>query len=132
MRWFTAAALARPGAHVVVTAESSVPVVQALIRWDAAWFASHELAQRTEAGLPPSNRMVSLRGTAADIAEVSAAVSTPHQLLGPNEDSRAFLVASRENGLALSRELRAVASVRSARRDTGIVQVVCDPRDLSL
>jgi hypothetical protein len=52
--------------------------------------------------------------------------------LGPNEDDRAFLVATRENGLALSRELRAVNSVRSARRDAGVVQVVCDPRDLSL
>lgn len=132
MRWFTAAALARPGAHVVVTAESAAPAVQALIRWDAAWFAAHELAQRAEAGLPPATRMVSLRGAASDIADVSASVSTPHQLLGPNDDDRAFLVASRENGLALSRELRALASVRSARRDAGVVQVVCDPRDLSL
>jgi len=132
LRWFTAAALARPGAHVVVTAESSVPAVQALIRWDAAWFAGHELAQRVEADLPPATRMVALRGKPSDIAELSSAVSTPHRLLGPNDDDRAFLVVSRENGLALSRELRALASVRSARRDAGVVHVVCDPRDLSL
>lgn len=132
LRWFTAAALARPGAHVVITAESSAPAVQALIRWDAAWFAAHELAQRAEAGLPPSVRMVALRGSSADIAEVSASVSVPHSLLGPNEDDRAFLVCTRENGLALSRELRAISAVRSARRESGIVQVVCDPRDLSL
>jgi len=132
MRWFTAAALARPGAHVVVTAESSAPVVQALTRWDAAWFAARELAQRTEAGLPPATRMVSLRGSARDIADVAASISIPHQLLGPNENGRAFLVSTREAGLALSRELRAITSLRSARRDAGAVQVVCDPRDLSL
>ena len=132
VRWFTAAALARPGAHVVVTAESSASAVQALIRWDAAWFAAHELAQRIEAGLPPSTRMIALRGAPGDIAEVSAAVSVAHQLLGPNDDDRAYLLASRENGLALSRELRAVSAVRSARRDAGPVQIVCDPRDLSL
>jgi primosomal protein N' (replication factor Y) len=132
MRWFTAAALARPSAHVVVTAESSAPAVQALIRWDAPWFARHEYAQRLEAGLPPATRMAALRGTAADIAEVSAALSVPHRLLGPNDQDRAFILVSRENGLVLSRELRAVAAVRSARREAGVVQVVCDPRDLSL
>jgi hypothetical protein len=76
--------------------------------------------------------MVALRGNSADIADVSASVSVPHRLLGPNEHDRAFLVATRENGLALSRDLRAVNSVRSAKRDAGVVQVVCDPRDLSL
>ena len=132
MRWFTAAALAKPGAHVVVTAESSAPAVQALIRWDAAWFASHELSQRSDAGLPPSVRMVSLRGAPADIAEVSSSIDVEHQLLGPNDDDRAFLMATRENGFALSRELRAVSAARSARREAGVVHVVCDPRDLSL
>jgi primosomal protein N' (replication factor Y) len=132
MRWFTAAALARPGAHVVVTADSSASAVQALIRWDAAWFASHELGQRTEAGLPPATRMVALHGRAGDIADLAASISVPHQLLGPNENDRAFLVSTREDGLALSRELRAITSLRSARRDAGVVQVVCDPRDLSL
>jgi hypothetical protein len=56
----------------------------------------------------------------------------PHRLLGPNDDDRAFVVVPRESGLALSRELRAIAATRSARRDAGVVQVVCDPRDLSL
>lgn len=132
MKWFTAAALARPGAHVVVTAESSAPAVQALIRWDAAWIAAHELAQRAETGLPPVTRMVSLRGSASDIAELAGSLTTPHQLLGPTDEGRAFLVTSREHGLSLSRELRSVTSVRSARRDAGVVHVVCDPRDLSL
>lgn len=131
-RWFTAAALARPGAHVVVTAESSAPAVQALIRWDAPWFAAHELAQRTEANLPPAVRMAQLRGSAHDIVEVSKSITVPHRLLGPNDDDRAFVVVPRESGLALSRELRAIAATRSARRDAGVVQVVCDPRDLSL
>lgn len=107
-------------------------MVQALIRWDAPWFARHELAQRAEAGLPPSTRMVELRGAPSDIADVSAAISVRHRLLGPNEDDRAFLVTERENGLALARELRGVMAVRSARRDAGVVHLTCDPSNLSL
>jgi hypothetical protein len=76
--------------------------------------------------------MVALRGTASDISEVASAISVPHRLLGPNDDNRAFVVVDRENGLSLSRELRAITAVRSARRDSGVVQVMCDPHDLNL
>ena len=55
-RWMNAAALARPGpdgGSVVVVADASLPVVQALIRWDPATFADRELAERRELRFPP-------------------------------------------------------------------------------
>ncbi|MEY3734623.1 MAG: hypothetical protein RL347_1982, partial [Actinomycetota bacterium] len=61
-RWFAAAALVRPKAPVVVTADAALPVVQALIRWDPAWLAARELAERRELGLPPAVRSATVTG----------------------------------------------------------------------
>ena len=66
-RWLTAAALARPGAaggRVVVVADGALAAVQALLRWDPAWFAARELAERRELGFPPAVRMASVTGAA--------------------------------------------------------------------
>lgn len=53
-RWLAAAALARPApaGRVVVVADGALAPVQALLRWDAAWFAGRELAERRELGFP--------------------------------------------------------------------------------
>ena len=64
-RWMAASALVRPrdnGGVVVVVAESSVPTVQSLIRWDPVGHAEAELAARTEVALPPSVHMAALDG----------------------------------------------------------------------
>ena len=59
-RWLGAAALVRPwsDAGEVVLAgvpeHSVLPPVEALVRWDPAWFAARELAERVELGLPPA------------------------------------------------------------------------------
>ncbi len=65
-RWMAAAALVRPaaeGGRVVVGADASLPVVQALIRWDPVGHAAAELAGRRELGFPPAVAMASLEGT---------------------------------------------------------------------
>ena len=72
-RWANAAALVRPGGAVIVGADSGVPAVQALVRWDPAGFAARELAERTELGFPPAVRMASLTGTASAVADLLAA-----------------------------------------------------------
>ena len=64
-RWFTAAALARSGAPVVITADAGHPIVQALIRWDPAWLASRELEERRELRLPPIVRSATITGDPA-------------------------------------------------------------------
>jgi primosomal protein N' (replication factor Y) len=65
-RWLTAAALARPGrAAVLCGAPEAValPAVEALLRWDPAWLAERELAERAELGLPPALRVAQLTGS---------------------------------------------------------------------
>lgn len=137
-RWFTAARLAAPRARVFITAENALPAVQALVRWDAPWLASRELAEREAAGLPPATRMAALLGAGPDVAEVAAALRVPHRLLGPvpapdrgdPDRQRALVVVDRERGAELGRELRGITATRSARARTRPVHVRMDPRDI--
>ena len=79
-RWMNAAALVRPasaGGQVVVAADAAHPVVQALVRWDPAWLAERELADRRELGFPPVTRIASLAGSPAALAEFLAAARLP-------------------------------------------------------
>ncbi len=65
-RWLAAAALTRPGrATVLCGAPEAValPAVEALVRWDPAWLAERELAERAELGLPPALRVAQLTGS---------------------------------------------------------------------
>jgi primosomal protein N' (replication factor Y) len=129
-RWFSAALLARPRAHVVVTADTGAPAVQALVRWDASWLAARELAERASAGMPPATRVALLRGAPEDIDDVARALEIPHRLLGP-VGGRAIVTVRREDGPALGRELRAISVVRSAKSGPGKpVTVTMDPRDI--
>ncbi len=87
-RWTAAAALVRPesaGGRVVLVGEASLPVVQALVRWDHAGHAERELAERTELSLPPTAVMAEVLGTADGVAAFTAALRLPSsaQLLGP-------------------------------------------------
>lgn len=137
-RWFIAARLAAPRARVVITADNSTPAVQALVRWDAPWLATRELADRAAAGLPPSTRMASLQGPAEAVAEVARSLTVAHRVLGPVPDPdrtdparvRALVVVAREHGAQLSRDLRAVTAARSARAKTAVVHVRLDPRTI--
>ena len=129
-RWFSAALLARPRAHVVVTADTGAPAVQALVRWDASWLAARELAERASAGMPPATRVAVLRGAPEDIDDVARALEVPHRFLGP-VGGRAIVTVRREDGPALGRELRAISVVRSAKSGPGKpVTVTMDPRDI--
>ena len=84
-RWLNAAALVRPAGPVVVLAEATQPVVQALIRWDPVTFSERELAERAELGFPPAVRMASVTGTPEAVADFVGAAGLPAQaqVLGP-------------------------------------------------
>lgn len=137
-RWFSAAVLAAPGAPVVITAENSLPVVQALVRWDAAWLAVRDLGERESAGLPPATRMAALVGSGEGIREVASRITAPHRLLGPLPDptrtdperQRGLVVVNRREGPALARELAAITVTRSAGGKSRPVHVHMDPRTL--
>ena len=84
-RWLNAAALVRPAAPVVVLAESSLPAVQALIRWDPVTFSERELAERAELGFPPAVRMASVTGPPEAVSDFVGAAALPAraEVLGP-------------------------------------------------
>jgi primosomal protein N' (replication factor Y) len=143
-----AAALVRPrdnGGVVVVVAESSVPTVQSLIRWDPVGHAEAELAARTEVALPPSVHMAALDGPGEavtglleeirlpDSAELLGSVPLPAGARRPPgiaadaPVSRMLVRVRREQGLALAAELRRGVGVVSARQVHEPVRVQIDP-----
>ncbi|WP_307249180.1 primosomal protein N' [Catenuloplanes indicus] len=138
-RWLTAAALARPqraGGRVVVVADGGIPAVQALLRWDPAWYAARELAERRELGFPPASRMASLTGQPDAVADLLDTARLPDdaELLGPvpaDDDQERMLVRVRRGAAgALAKALHEAAGVRSARKAPHPVRIQIDPHDL--
>lgn len=127
-RWFGAASLARPKADVVVTADPGLAAVQALVRWDAAWFAQRELVDRDSATMPPATRMVVLRGEPQDVQAITAELPKSVRILGP-VDGRAIVLMARDEAAAVIAQLRAITIRRSADRGAKVVTVVVDPRE---
>ena len=147
-RWMAAAAQVRSrgdGGVVAVVAESSVPTVQALIRWDPVGHAEAELAGRDEVGLPPGVHIAAVDGAPAAVATLleTAALPDSAQLLGPVDlpsaarrppgapaagpVSRMLVRVPRTDGLALAAALRRATGVLSARHDQQPVRVQIDP-----
>lgn len=147
-RWLSAAALVRPradGGVVVIVAESSIPTVQSLIRWDPVGHAAAELAARTEVGLPPAVHIAAVDGSADAVAALLAETALPAgvELLGPvglppgarrpagiPDDvsaTRMLVRVPREHGLALAAALRRSVGVLSARRGQEPTRVQIDP-----
>jgi primosomal protein N' (replication factor Y) (superfamily II helicase) len=137
-RWLGAAALVRPatdGGEVVIVAESGARPVQALVRWDPAGHAEHELTDRSSLGFPPVRRIAELSGAPADVADLVGLLELPPSVdvLGPvrdGESDRVILRASRADGLAMAAAVRAASGVRSARRSGDVVRARIDPVDL--
>ena len=82
-RWLAAAALVRPaseGGRVVLAGaptEVSIPAVEALVRWDPAWFAERELDERRELSLPPAARLAVLTGARPALEAATAELELP-------------------------------------------------------
>jgi primosomal protein N' (replication factor Y) (superfamily II helicase) len=147
-RWMTAAALVRArgsGGVVTIVAESSIPTVQSLIRWDPVGHAEAELAARTEVGLPPSVHIAAVDGTAGavmalleqarlpDDAETLGPVDLPPGVRRPAGTPaevsviRMLVRVRRDQGLALAGALRRGVGVLSARQTQQPVRVQIDP-----
>jgi primosomal protein N' (replication factor Y) len=151
-RWLNAAALVRPagpgadGGSVVVVAESTLPPVQALVRWDPVTQAERELAERRELRFPPAVRVAALTGAQAAVQDVLSAAELPAaaEVLGPvpvpggrsdhPQDEtpavRMLVRVDRSSGTALACALRAAQAIRSARKDSGVVRLQLDPAEL--
>jgi primosomal protein N' (replication factor Y) len=148
-RWANAAALARPGpagGRVVVVADEGLAPVQALVRWDPAWFVAREADDRAELGFPPATRMAALDGSAETLAAFLEAASLPPDadVLGPvplaaqprpaAEDDpdggpreRVLVRVPRGQGGELATALRAARGVLDARRAGAGLRVQLDP-----
>jgi primosomal protein N' (replication factor Y) len=147
-RWMSAGALVQSGAAggvVAVVAESVIPTVQALIKWDPVGHAEAELAARTEVGLPPAVHIAAIDGAGAAVAALieQAGLPTEAELLGPvdlpagvrrpagsapgDQAVRMLIRVRRDDGLALAAALRQAIAVRSARHDDDAVRVQIDP-----
>lgn len=147
-RWMAAATLVRDrndGGVVAVVAESAIPTVQALIRWDPVGHAESELDSRAEVGLPPAVHLAAIDGAPEAVAALLGAAQLPDQadVLGPVElpagarrpasnsgdgvVSRMLIRVPRTRGLELAAALRRATGVLSARRDQQPVRVQLDP-----
>ncbi|WP_346534905.1 primosomal protein N' [Micromonospora sp. DPT] len=138
-RWLSAAALARPasaGGRVVVVADGALAPVQALLRWDPAWFAARELAERRELGFPPATKMASVTGPAVAVADLLAEARLPDgaEVLGPvpadGDRERMLVRVPRARAAALAEALHTAAGVRSARKAADPVRLQVDPLSL--
>ncbi|WP_245966201.1 hypothetical protein [Sphaerisporangium album] len=146
-RWMNAAAMLRPGAELVVLADSALPVVQALLRWDPVTHAERELAERAALGFPPAVRMATLTGPPAAVREMATGLGLPEgaQILGPvpvegprgrppqtpaEAEERLMVRVPRGAEAALAKALKGAAGVRAARKAPDLVRVCMDPMDL--
>ena len=147
-RWMAAAALVRhrgDGGVVAVVAESAIPTVQALIRWDPVGHAEIELAARAEVGLPPAVHMAAVDGLPVAVTALLQTAQLPcrSDVLGPvdlppgarrppgaeqgDDTSRMLVRVPRDGGLELASALRRATGVFSARNDQPPVRVQIDP-----
>jgi primosomal protein N' (replication factor Y) (superfamily II helicase) len=164
-RWLAAAALTRGAAQGGVAVlcgaplHTTLPLVEALVRWDPAWFVARELAERIELSLPPTVRMAQLVGPRVAVRGAVEAAGLPDSVerLGPlpwvpagpgsgggavgaggaaagsGEDVapkiQLLLRARLDEGPALTAALIRMKAVRSARKEREPVGVRVDPAD---
>ncbi|VEG54502.1 replication restart DNA helicase PriA [Mycolicibacterium aurum] len=147
-RWMAAAALVRSradGGVVTVVAESAIPTVQALIRWDPVGHAEAELDSRSEVGLPPAVHIAAVDGAPDAVSALLGVAELPDgaDLLGPvdlpmgarrpagvtadHAVSRMLVRVPRNAGLDLAAALRRATAAQSARHDHEPVRVQIDP-----
>jgi primosomal protein N' (replication factor Y) len=147
-RWMAAAAQVHcraEGGVVAVVAESSIPTVQALIKWDPVGHAEAELSGRSAVGLPPAVHMAAVDGASDAVAALIAQAALPEnaEVLGPvdlppgvrrppataasDPAIRMLIRVPRDEGLVLAGALRDATAVHSARHDHEAVRVQIDP-----
>ncbi|HEX3309928.1 MAG TPA: hypothetical protein VHS32_27050, partial [Streptosporangiaceae bacterium] len=147
-RWLGAAALTRGasdgGVAVLCGAptHTTLPLVEALVRWDPQWFVARELAERVELSLPPTVRMARLVGPRVAVQRAveqaglpdsverlgplpwaparpasSAGASVLAAAGGPVPSIQLLLRASLDDGPALTAALTHMKAVRSAHKE---------------
>ncbi|MEU5157225.1 primosome assembly protein PriA [Glycomyces sp. NPDC021274] len=134
--WMNAVSLCASTGTAVVTADGGLPVVQALIRWDPAWFARVELEERAELGFPPVMKFAALTGPNGEAEKIAADLPSDlgAEVIGPipvdEQTERLLLRVRRRDGAALASVLaKATAERSSAKAEQVRVQI--DPREIA-
>jgi primosomal protein N' (replication factor Y) len=140
-RWLAAAALTRgssEGGQVVLCGapgHTTIPTVEALVRWDPAWFAQRELADRISLSLPPTVVMAAVSGErrAVEAALAQTRFDEDVEHLGPlplgDDTVRVLVRVPLDRRVEVTSALTAMRAVRSARKEPVSVQVRVDPPD---
>jgi primosomal protein N' (replication factor Y) len=118
--WSNAAALAAPGAPVVLTGVSGT-LATALATWNQPAFASAELADRRALRFPPAVRLASVSGDDTAVRDAVSAVTSlvPADVLGPvptDDGVRTILRLDYGKAQAAARELRASVVQNATKR----------------
>jgi primosomal protein N' (replication factor Y) (superfamily II helicase) len=133
-RWMNAVALARPDGVAVVVADGGLAIVQALMRWNPAWFAARELADRAELGFPPVMRFAALTGPNGEPEKLAVGLPLDVEAIGPipvdEHSERLLLRVRRRDGAALAAVL-AKATAERANTKADPVRVQIDPREIA-
>ncbi|MBX9247191.1 primosomal protein N', partial [Actinotalea ferrariae] len=150
--WMAAASLVRAadrGGRVLLVGDAAPRPSQALVRWDPANLAEHELAERSELSLPPAVHMIALEGPRDAVETLLTRIDLPDGavVLGPlavegaapaegvldPEALRPVRALVRSPWRVAPRSTAAVAAAvatRSARRESGAVRVVVEPLEV--
>ncbi|QQM68205.1 primosomal protein N' family DNA-binding protein [Actinomyces weissii] len=137
-RWSNAAALAAPGARVLLLGRPEPDTAQALLRWDQPGFARAQLRERDQLHLPPAWRTARLDGERAAVESVleearragfetlGPSLMTPGSAPGTEGLRRALVRTPVERGRELAQVLRQT-TVRRALEQLPAVRVEMDP-----
>lgn len=153
-RWVNAIGLVRGGADggtVIAVGPTDAPALQALVRSDPAGFADRELADRASARVTPAQKMATIEGPLAALAELADQLTDPApttllppgerpdqlEVFGPvelpkppNADEslgRLTLRTPLDQSARLTEALSEAVAVRSAKKLPGALRVRVDP-----
>ncbi|MBI9115381.1 primosomal protein N' [Sanguibacter suaedae] len=148
------------GGRVLLVGDAAPIPTNALVRWDPVGMASRELDERVELSLPPAARIASVSGDRHAVDAFLARLHLPEggSVLGPVDVDpdqvprdgapgstrrsvarttgtleapvRAVVRVPVGRGRELARAMAGVLAVASAKRETGLVSVVLDPKEM--
>ena len=132
-RWLDVAALVAPGGRALIVGSSVAPAVQALVRSDPIGFATAQLRERREAGLPPALHAAVIEAPVGSTAAVEVRdAATGSMVLGParaGEEQRWIVLHAELEPLV--RAVRSVLTRRSASKTIAGISIRIDPLGLA-
>ncbi len=132
-RWANAAAKVAPGGGVMLSGDPGERLALAFKRRAFSQWASQELQERAEVGIPPTAVLATVRADQLTLHKIQQVANFAYaQVIGPAKNDQQFqlLVRSRlDQGEQLRQELQRIQAI-SSRKKWGSLKVQVDPIDL--